>query len=244
MAKLFVSEREIEAERNLLVHSDGLSELQKQLLSQQKQQQFDSDGSYKSLYEQLQENKEQQEDQYNARLKPQPPKALDEDEFRFLQEREEEHRRLLQQRESDVRKELVHFYEEKANITIPAVEDAVTTKQPPLGSVSNIGLELSLTKKKKERILPDSLFTLQVIPLKSKPKKQKRQPDQSEDPSATQTDQKQHPTSGESQTNPSDNRPKKKLETNHEKQISKKKETKNREQQRNHTWISCSRRRK
>eukprot|EP00002_Diphylleia_rotans_P024236 TRINITY_DN4776_c0_g6_i1.p1 TRINITY_DN4776_c0_g6~~TRINITY_DN4776_c0_g6_i1.p1 ORF type:complete len:207 (+),score=70.89 TRINITY_DN4776_c0_g6_i1:23-643(+) len=109
------------------------------------------DGSSKPLFQQLEENKAKEEEQYNEKHHAfRPPKSLDEDEVRFLSMIDEQQREKKRKQDEEEKQYLEQF-EREIESRVVRVVDAPSLPQATLFTDPNI----LTTPAKKAQILPN-----------------------------------------------------------------------------------------
>lgn len=112
------------------------------------------------LFEKLQEKKALEEDAFRDRFKSQPPKAIDDDEYGFLQEQNSKQEEI----ERSIRTQDDHLVEEftkaQSHLNVSEVEKQPTpqpkkqeTQEIPRTSIIKSRLSLGRTKKKQNSLL-------------------------------------------------------------------------------------------
>mmetsp|Transcript_16294 Transcript_16294/g.20839 ORF Transcript_16294/g.20839 Transcript_16294/m.20839 type:complete len:197 (+) Transcript_16294:1309-1899(+) len=106
------------------------------------------------LYEKLQEKKDQEEESFRDRFKSQPPKAMDEDEYGFLQEqadKQSEYERQIHQQDEEQLKE---FAAAQAHLSIkPPSTIESKSKIIPTRSIPKVKTFKKPKKKRKNSLL-------------------------------------------------------------------------------------------
>jgi len=174
-AKEFISEKEIAEE-----------EKQQSNLNRQEPRSTHSSGQdSKSLKEILDENREREEEKWNEEHKFQPPKALDEEEYQFLNRKEDEYRLKKLEEQIEEQRELEIFDKTIRSRLIQFQQEPRREGGSPLSSFPSSVVN-------KNTISPTSLLISQStnIPMKKEPlvriiPRKKRKSDESIDGTTT-----------------------------------------------------------
>uniref|UniRef100_A0AAV1USJ2 FAM192A/Fyv6 N-terminal domain-containing protein n=1 Tax=Peronospora matthiolae TaxID=2874970 RepID=A0AAV1USJ2_9STRA len=134
---------------SVLTSSDGLfgDNVQEERVTETPAPRADDRGSYKPLYEQLQECQEKKDSEWKAKNNPfAPPKGLDDDEFEYIKELESKKNDVEQQRQAQHKEDLADFLVARRVPKAPA--DASLTLQHLQKFFAESG---SMTASKKQR---------------------------------------------------------------------------------------------